>query len=183
MSLRDSRTGEKLPPPISQEIYEMVMDTAKWVRQSVRDEADVACSSILLVGTDAETRRIYAEGVAEALGTKACRLSVLKCLGRSGELEQALAELASRGGVVVLDGLHHLSGDRYHRLRDDLIEMLRIQTMEAKPFVIVGSGDHGIERDAELATCFAKVGVLSHRGLARVRVEPIEDRWTAPAGP
>jgi len=172
MSIRDPRTGTKLPPPVCQEVFEIVMDTQQWVRQAAHSGNEMACSSVLLIGGDEDAKHGYAGAVAQALGVEVHRLPVLQCLGRADAMRKAFANVAAWGGVVIFEGLHLLSDARYGALRDDVVELLESQTMGDRPLVIVGTGRDGVEDDFELASCFGRVGVLSHRGLAKVHVAP-----------
>jgi hypothetical protein len=85
-------------------------------------------------------------------------------------MRKVFADVASWGGVIVFEGLHNLSDGRYADLREDVIDMLGSLVMGDRPLVVVGTAQSGIEEDAELASLFGRVGVLSHRGLTKVSV-------------
>jgi len=172
MNIRDPRTGTKLPEPVSQEVFEIVMDTQEWVRRASRSACWSDCSAALLLGSDADIKHAYAGAVAEALEVDVHRVTVSHCLGRADAMCSTFADVASRGGVILFEGLDRLFDGRHEDLRQDVVEMLASLTTGGKPFVVVGTAHSGPEEDAEFASCFGRVGVLSHRGLAKVQVAP-----------
>lgn len=179
MKIRDPRTGTRLPEPICQEVFEIVMDTQQWVRQASHSRSEMACSSVLLAGSDADLKHGYAAAVAYALGVDSHRLSVHQCLERPELMRRTFADAAEWGGVVIIDGLDLLTDDRYAGIRDEIIDILDSQVMADRPLVIIGTAHSDVEEDMDLASRFGRVGVLTHKGLARVDVAQEQDMGMA----